>query len=231
MKIAIMQPYFFPYLGYLQLVNLVDIFVFCDDVNFIKNGWIARNRIISKTAPFQYFKIQLNGASQNKLINEVKLINGSVKMLKTIRCIYSKAPYFNDVYPLIEKCLTSPAASIAEMSAKSVVLVADYLGIETEFEFSSKKHANSKGIGRSERLISICKQENASCYCNLTGGVKLYSKDFFKQFDVELQFIELTKVSYAQFNGHFIENLSIIDVLMFNSVEATKKLLNSYELK
>ncbi|MGZ2368731.1 WbqC family protein [Ancylomarina sp. YFZ004] len=231
MKIAIMQPYFFPYLGYLQLVNLVDIFVFCDDVNFIKNGWIARNRIISKTYPFQYFRVKLNGASQNKLINEVKLINGPVKLLKTIRCTYSKAPYFNDVYPLIEKCLTSSATSIAEMSANSVVLVADYLGIETEFEFSSKKHANSKGIGMSERLISICKHDNASCYCNLTGGVKLYSKDFFKQFGIELKFIESKKVTYDQCNCHFVENLSIIDVLMFNSVETTKKLLNSFELK
>ena len=231
MRLAIMQPFFFPYIGYLQLVNAVDKFVFYDDVNFVTSSWIARNRIISKTDPFQYFRIQLDGASQNKLINEVKPINSSIKMLKTIRHIYSKAPYFNDVYPLIEKCLTSSAASIAEMSAKSVVLVADYLGIETEFEFSSEMHANSKGIGMSERLISICKQENASCYYNFIGGANLYSKDFFKQFGVELKFIELKKVSYVQFNGHFQENLSIIDVLMFNSVEATKKLLNSYELK
>jgi len=231
MRIAIQQPFFFPYLGYLQLVNAVDKFVFYDDVNYMKGGYIARNKIISKTDPFQYIRILLNGASQNKLINEITLLDGSIKLLETIRHIYSKAPYFNDVYPLIEKCLTSSAASIAEMSAMSVVLVAEYLGIETEFEFSSKMHANSKGIGRSERLISICKQENASCYFNFSGGIKLYSKDFFKLFGVELKFLELKKVSYAQFNGHFIENLSIIDVLMFNSVEATKKLLNSYELK
>ncbi|WP_372644067.1 WbqC family protein [Ancylomarina sp.] len=156
MKIAIMQPYFFPYLGYIQLVNK---FVFCDDVNFIKNCWIARNRIISRKNSSQYFGIELVRSSQNKLINEIRICNCAIKKLKTIKHIYSKAPFFNDVYPLLEECLINPVPTIAEMAANSVVMVADYLGIETEFEFSSKMYANSKSLSRSERIISICRQE------------------------------------------------------------------------
>jgi len=231
MKIAIMQPYFFPNLGYIQLVNMVDKFVFYDDVNFKKSGWVARNRIISRTNPYQYFGIQLNGASQNKLINEITIGNDSIKKLKTIKHIYSKAPFYNDVYPLIEECLNSPVSSIAEMAAKSVVLVADYLGIETEFEFGSKRHARSKTLGKVERLISICKKENATSYYNLSGGVGLYSQEFFKEFGIELKFIESKEVSYNQFEKEFIDNLSIIDVLMFNSVKNTRKLLDFIKLK
>jgi len=231
MKIAIMQPYFFPNLGYIQLVNVVDKFVFYDDVNFNKSGWVARNRIISKTNSYQYFGIQLNRASQNKLINEITVGNDLIKKLKTIKHIYSKAPFFYDVYPLIEECLNSSVSSIAEMAAKSVVLVSDYLGIDTEFEFGSKKHANSKTLGKAERLISICKKENATSYYNLIGGVELYSQDYFKEFGIDLKFVESEAVSYNQFDKEFINNLSIIDVLMFNSVRNTKKLLDFIKLK
>ena len=231
MKLAIMQPYFFPYLGYIQLVNLVDKFVFYDDVNFIKNGWIARNRIISNTNSLQYFGVDLTQASQNKLINEIKIGNDSTRKLKTIKYVYSKAPFFNDIYPLIETCLNDPVLTIAEMSANSVVKVADYLGIKTKFEFSSKCYANSIDFGRSERIVAICKQEKASTYINSIGGVELYSKDYFKQFGINLQFLDANNVTYNQFNKLSVSNLSIIDVLMFNSVEKVKEYLNLFELK
>ncbi|MCZ4694014.1 hypothetical protein DWB61_03075 [Ancylomarina euxinus] len=231
MKLAIMQPYFFPYLGYIQLVNLVDKFVFYDDVNFIKNGWIARNRIISNTNSLQYFGVNLTQASQNKLINEIKIGNDSTRKLKTIKHVYSRAPFFNDVYPLIEACLNDPVKTIAEMSANSVVKVADYLGIETEFEFSSKCYANSIDFGRSERIVAICKQEKASTYINSIGGVELYSKDYFKKFGINLQFLDANRVTYNQFNKPFESNLSIIDVLMFNSLDRVKEYLNFFDLK
>lgn len=231
MKLAIMQPYFFPYLGYMQLVNLVDKFIFYDDVNFIKNGWIARNRIISNTNSLQYFGVDLIQASQNKLIKEIKINNNSTKKLRTIRHVYSKAPFFSDVYPIIEACLNKPSLTIAEMAADSVVMVADYLGIETEFEFSSKCNAISIDFGRKERIISICKQEKASNYINSIGGIELYSKDYFKKSGISLQFLEANEVIYNQFDKPFEKNLSIIDVLMFNSVDKVKEYLNSFELK
>tara|TARA_R110001583_G_scaffold8896_2_gene41977 strand:- start:26170 stop:26865 length:696 start_codon:yes stop_codon:yes gene_type:complete len=231
MKLAIMQPYFFPYLGYMQLVNLVDKFVFYDDVNFIKRGWIARNRIISNTDSYLYFGVDLNHASQNKLINEISISGNSIKKLRTIKHIYSKAPFFDDVYPLIEACFMNPTSTISEMAANSVLLVSDYLGIKTVFEFSSKSYADSKNLCKAERLISICQKEKASTYINSIGGVELYSKDYFKQFGINLQFLDANKVTYNQFDNPFESNLSIIDVLMFNSIDRVKEYLNFFELK
>ena len=104
MKIAIMQPYFFPYLGYWQLMNIVDKFVIYDDVNYIKRGWINRNRILVEGKPF-YIHVPVMKASQNKIINEMEVfVDSSLrkKELKTIELAYKKAPFFDSVYPLIK---------------------------------------------------------------------------------------------------------------------------------
>ncbi len=226
-----MQPYFFPYIGYFQLINAVDKFIIYDDVNYIKGGWINRNNILINKEK-GLITMNLIGVSQNKLINEIFVATENKKLLKTIRMAYAKAPFFNDFFPIIEKIINSCLISkpISEIAGQSLMDISNYLKISTQFEFSSKKYKNTKGMGKADRLIEICKQNGAKTYINAEGGKELYSKDYFKKDGIDLFFIKNYIKEYKQFNIEFIPYLSIIDVLMFNSIDEVKIMLNNYKL-
>ena len=234
MKIAIMQPYLFPYIGYFQLVSAVDKFVFYDDVNFIKKGWINRNNVLVNAAPSS-FTIPLKKVSQNKLINETE-VNIDDKWVKqfndTIRFNYKRAPFFDKTNEIINSTLelrkTNPF--ISDLAQKSVMLVAEYLGLETKFEISSQLYSQTKGMEKAERLKSICKINNSKEYINPSGGIELYTKEDFLSSDINLQFLYSENVPYKQLGETFVPWLSIIDIMMFNEVGEIKELLKRYKL-
>lgn len=231
MRVGIMQPYFFPYLGYWQLINAVDTFVILDDVNYIKKGFINSNSILVNNAAYR-FTVPLEKASQNKLINQTKLNFSSKdkeKFLKTIIISYKKAPFFKTVYPVIERSILYDENDLTAYIKYSIEQVKLFLNITTEIICSSdiKKDNTLKA---QERIIEINKKLGASVYINAIGGQSLYSKEVFRQNSIELKFIEMRRLEYEQFQSKFVPNLSIIDVLMFNSVEGIKELLNQYTL-
>jgi|SRR5690606_3184039 len=233
MKIAVMQPYIFPYIGYFQMVNAVDKFVFYDDVNYIKQGWINRNRILGSNKDY-LFTVPLKNASSfslisETLINEVLFEKWKLKFLQTIQQSYKKAPHFERVFDMLKTFFNSNYVSISEMAIESVKLVSEYLGLDTEFVLSSETYQN-KELERQERLIDICKTENANHYINALGGQELYKKEDFLKEGIQLDFIKTQQIEYKQFNNEFMPWLSIIDVLMFNSKEEIAEMLNKYEL-
>lgn len=229
MKIAINQPFIFPYIGFYQLVSKVDKFVLYDDVTFVKQSWTNRNRILLNGKD-HFFNVELEGASSFKLISETTVRNNPIsvkKTLKTIKQAYSKAPFYNEIYPIIEHCLelVGKDVKISKIAFCSLKNVCDYLGIKTEFEFSSEKYADTKGVDRKERLFEILRLNNATDYINLPGGTGLYNKEEFLENGYNLHFIERGEIKYQQFKNEFVPWLSMIDVLMFNSVEETNALL------
>jgi hypothetical protein len=229
-----MQPYFFPYIGYFQLVYSTDKFVFYDDVNFIKGGWINRNRILDSGKP-EYITINCKSISSFKTIRstEYELNEKQFKtLLRKLEMNYAKAPYKNEVMEIVLQVLGEKMDSIADLAAASVISVCKYLGIEREFKFSSEYHNDSKGKDKLERLLDICHKENSSSYINPIGGMEIYDKESFKGRGIELFFIETKKIVYKQFGDYFFPNLSIIDVLMHNSKEyIVGELIGKYELK
>jgi len=231
-KVGIMQPYIFPYIGYFQMIKAVNVFVFYDDVNFIKGGWVNRNRILLNKKD-AYLTIPCLSKSPNKKINEIE-VNTNCKefsnLLSTVKVAYKKAPHFETIYPLIEKILIVENITISELAMRSVELICSYLQIETKFAVSSLNFSNSFGFERSERLISICNTIGTQNYINAIGGMALYDKGYFKERGIQLDFIQCKGVSYPQFSNEFVPALSIIDVLMFNSVEDIQVMLNQYEL-
>jgi len=232
MKVAIMQPYLFPYIGYFQLVNAVDKFIFYDDVTFIKQGWINRNRILLDDKE-HLITIRLNGASSNRLINEIAVSQKNDNLIKTIIQAYSKAPFFNETIPLIQnvftemKCLNK-ISKIAEISVK---MVSEYLNLNTIFETSSEVYTATKHLKKEERLIAICKKNNADTYINPSGGKDLYNKSSFSKEGINLLFIKNHITGYKQFKNAFIPGLSIIDVTMFNSHNQLREMVCQYELE
>jgi hypothetical protein len=235
MKLAIMQPYLFPYIGYFQLINVVDKFVIYDDVNFIKQGWINRNNILVQGKPLM-FTVPLVNQSSFAKINEIE-VNSKLydswrkKFLRTIEQSYKKAPYFKEVFDIVSTVVDVQGNenSISDLATKSLVATSNYLGLKTEFVFTSEVYGNQILSGP-ERVIDICKKENATNYINPIGGQELYSQEVFEQSGLDLKFIKSLPLSYDQFNGDFVPWLSMIDILMFNSIEQTKLLLDKYEL-
>ncbi|MBF4507150.1 WbqC family protein [Flavobacterium sp. JLP] len=230
MKLAVMQPYFFPYIGYFQLINAVDVFVIYDDVNFIKKGWINRNNILVNGEQF-LFNIELKGASQNKLINQIETnYNSQCKedLLKTIRFAYAKAPFFKDTFSLVKRIIEHKEINISKLITYSLKEICTFLSIETQIIISSDiiKNNNLKG---QLKIIEICKNLEANTYINPIGGLNLYDSEAFLQNNISLKFIKSSPIIYNQFSNTFIPHLSIIDVLMFNSPERIKDFLNEYE--
>ena len=226
-----MQPYFFPYIGYFQLMNAVDKYVIYDDVNFIKSGWIYRNRILVNGEP-KYFNLPMSGASSNKLINEVEVNNDEKLKQKNIRIIqdnYKDAPYFSDVYPMLEKIIFNNERNIAKYIMSSFEILLKYLNITTELVLSSSIEKNNSLKGQ-EKVLEICRILGATEYYNAIGGQELYDKENFKNQNIELWFLKTNEICYKQFENEFQSNLSIIDVMMFNSKTDIQKMLQEYEL-
>jgi len=230
--IAIMQPYFFPYIGYFQLINAVNKFVFYDDVNFIKRGWINRNKILINNQS-NYFTIPCKDVSQNKLINQIgHALNdrSREKLLKKVSLSYRNAPFFNSVFPIIEKVVRFKSNLISDLAIESVETTCNYLKLHTSFEISSKKY-NNRDLDRADRLIDICNIEGIKHYINPESGKTLYEKSYFSKRGITLSFLKTGDVRYKQFQNDFIQRLSIIDVMMFNSPEEIRaNLLPDFKL-
>ncbi|MBD1396947.1 WbqC family protein [Pontibacter sp. JH31] len=235
MTLAIMQPYIFPYIGYFQLINAVDKFVIYDDVNFIKQGWINRNRILLHGKE-HLFTVPLEGASSFKLIRETELNYKSyrtweVKFLKSLEQSYKKASNFGDCFELMQKVFKriEGQTNIADLAVASIVEVCNYLELKTEIKLTSTIYDN-QNLSAQSRVIDICIKEAALKYINPEGGQSLYDHMVFEEHGLQLKFIKVGLDEYKQFNLPFSKGLSIIDVLMFNPRERVKQMVNNYNL-
>jgi hypothetical protein len=226
--IAIMQPYFLPYIGYFQLMSAVDVFVFYDDVTYIKQGWVNRNRVLVNGEE-HLMTLQLKGASSYRRINEIEVGNNRGKLLKTLMQAYGKAAFFKDIEPLLCLIFQSSETNLSQYIIDTHKIIASYLGIETEFVLSSQIEKNEALRGQ-DKVIEICKKLDASCYINSSGGQDLYSRADFSDAGLLLRFIESSATEYSQNTNSFIPWLSIIDVMMFNPIDKIQSELTNYKL-
>jgi hypothetical protein len=228
MTLGIMQPYFMPYIGYWQLIAAVDTYVIYDDVNYIKKGWINRNNILVNNDK-QMFTISLNGASQNKLINEITIADDFAKLRKTIHMAYHKAPYYNNVMTLLDDIFSYKSINLADFISNSIKIVCKYLDIQTKIIMSSDIEKDNSLKGQ-DKILEICKLLNADTYYNAIGGQELYDKSVFEKENIKLCFLKSDIPEYSQYKNAFVPGLSIIDVLMFNSPIEVKQMLTNYKL-
>ena len=228
MTLGIMQPYFMPYIGYWQLMAAVDTYVVYDDVNYIKKGWINRNNILVNNDK-QMFTIALNGASQNKLINEITIADDFTKLRKTITMAYHKAPYYNNVMTLLDDIFSYQSINLADFISNSIKIVCKYLDIQTKIILSSDIEKDNSLKGQ-DKILEICKLLNADTYYNAIGGQELYDKSVFEKESIKLCFLKSDIPEYSQYKNAFVPGLSIIDVLMFNNPMQVNKMLIDYIL-
>ena len=230
-RVAAMQPYFFPYIGYFQLMKSVETFVIYDDVNFIKAGWINRNRIVVNGDDWM-FSLPLKGSVHNKKIFTIELANDprwKRKFKRTLQQEYRRSAYYDEVFPLVVSILESPKTNLADFLSDHLVVLAEYLSIDTRIVKTSQVYDNTD-LGRQDRLIDICKREEARYYVNTIDGAGLYDGAHFKEKGVNLTLIRPHIEEYQQTSPDFLPRLSIIDVMMNNSVEEVRLMLDQFEL-
>ena len=219
MKLAIMQPYFFPYIGYFQLIAAVDLFIVYDNVKYTKKGWFNRNRML-RNGRDVIFSLPLKRDSDHLDVRERTLAADfdRDKLLNQLEGAYRRAPYFAQTFPLVEQIVRHDETNLFRFLHHSIVSTCGHFGITTRMKVSSDIVADHD-LRSQDRVLALCEAVGASIYINPIGGAELYANETFKEKSIELKFIRPKPFEYAQFDHAFVPHLSIVDVMMFNSKE------------
>lgn len=231
MKLGIMQPYFLPYIGYFQLIAAVDTFIIYDNIKYTKKGWINRNRMLQNCKD-AVFSLQLKKDSDylNVAQRELSADFSREKLLNKFQGAYIKAPFFKEVFPLLQNIIYYPDNNLFRYIQHSLIQVCDYLNINTHIRISSEVLVDNDLKGQ-DKVLGICDVMGADTYINMIGGLELYDRDIFRSRNIDLFFIKSLEFEYPQFCSDFVPWLSILDVLMFNSPETVHTTIYSqYEL-
>lgn len=229
-----MQPYFMPYIGYFQLINTVDKFIVYDNVEFTKKGWFNRNRLLFNNS-VEYFTVNIKKGTDHLDVNQREIADvyfekEMPKILRKIEQYYSDAPFFDRAYPVVKSIMEFKTTNLFDYIHSSIKQISYYLEINTEIIKSSSIPVDHS-LKNKWRIFAICQHFNACTYINPIGGKELYAKEEFLEKKIELKFLSTNQIKYNQFEKEFSPNLSIIDVMMFNSQQSLNKLLYEFELE
>lgn len=234
MKLAIMQPYFFPYLGYYSLIRKTDRLILLDTVQFIRHGWIERNRILKPSEGWQYVSVPISKHSLITPIDKVIINNchdWKNKIIRQLEHYKKKAPFYNETIKMVESALDINTTSIVMLNANLLIKTCEHLGIQLNIDIYSEMNIIIEDVNcPDEWALNICKALNADEYVNLSGGYNIFNRSKFDQANISLKFIANNLSAYNQRRTTFESGLSIIDVLMFNDIDSTLMLIDDARL-
>jgi hypothetical protein len=237
MKLGIMQPYFLPYIGYISLMKCIDRWIFMDEVQMIRHGWIQRNRILRRQGGWHYIQVPLEKHKSHILIKDIRIRNNEPwkeKILAQLVHYKTKAPFYFEVIKLLKDSFQEEFDSITYQNAYLLKKLSNFIGFEFDYEILSEMNLNLEPIEESDDWsLNICKELNIKHYVNPIMGKTFYNTEKFHNAGIKINFLNKKLFPYEQKNidGTFLENLSIIDVLMFNSAEEVLKRLDNYVLE
>jgi len=232
MKLAVMQPYFFPYLGYFQLIDAADRFILADEVQYIRHGWINRNRLQNEKGECTYIIAPVKKHSLKTAIKEITVADNGWKkeVLKKLQPYKNKAPFYKQVFSFMEACFEVKSDNLSSINQHFLIQTCRFIGIEKEIELQSDLNLDyAKVHNKTDRVLQFCYQLGANTYINLPGGTVLYDKTIFLNNGINLQFIKPNLPLYPQLSAHFEPALSIIDVMMFNEPQKIKEMVKDYQ--
>jgi len=235
MKLAIMQPYFFPYLGYFSLIKNTDKFILLDSVQFIYHGWVERNRILKQNNGWLYIKVPLIRHSQKTLIKDIKIDNGQnwkQKIFSQLHHYKKISPFYFKVMKIVEKIFEKDYNDIVSLNKETIIVICKYLDIDREIPIFSKMNLSIEiPKAADEWALNICNSlSNISEYWNPPGGQSFFDISKYEKAGIKLKFHKIILNPYEQKREIFEPGLSIIDALMFNSPEKVNRILEQYEL-
>lgn len=236
MKLGVMQPYFMPYIGYFSLIKHTDQWVIFDTAQYIKKGWINRNRIMSKSAKgFSYINVPVAKQPLETPIKDtlIALIPGWKKKIMGQLAYYKgKAPFYNETIRLVENIFEKECRTISEINTISLITICKHLNISFKYQLFSKDTMGIKSVNTpDEWALEICKKTGATEYINPPGGRSFFDKNKYLTAGINLRFIIPNLVPYKSIDGAYIPGLSILDVLMFNDLGKVHEMLDSFEIE
>lgn len=224
-----MQPYLFPYLGYFQLIARVNRFVLLDAVQYIRHGWINRNRILKPAEGWQYFILPLAPHHQTDPIGSIQYQTDPghrQKILRQLDHYKKRAPYFNQTMELLQHCMQSPEHSVARFNQFCLQQTCQYLGLNTPVQLSADLPLDYNQVQHAGQwALEITRQLGGTAYCNPVNGRDLFLPAEFEAAGIALQFWEARLPAYSQRRPVFEPGLSIVDAMMFNSPAEIRQML------
>jgi len=235
MKVGIMQPYFFPYLGYISLIKHTDLFILLDTVQFIRHGWIERNRVLKQNEGWLYIQVPLFKSERETLIKDIRInnnVNWKNKILSQLQIYKKIAPNYFQVIRLLNEVFENDFKDIVHLNKCSLESICNYLGINRKIEIFSDMELEIEPVNEpDEWALNICKAlKNVDEYWNPPGGMSFFDRSKYENAGIKLNFQNVNILPYNQKRENFEPGLSIIDVMMFNSVEEINNMLDNYEL-
>ena len=235
MRVGIMQPYFFPYVGYFSLIEYVEKFIFFDTPQYINRGWVNRNRVLKQDGTPNYITVPVKRASREIQIKDIEIadnVDWKETIIGKLSVYKRKAPNYEGVIEFIKDILYAPDYSnLSELNCKSIIRTCDYIGLKCDFEIFSKLDIKIEQINApDEWALYITKALKGDVYVNPPGGQSFFDKEKYEKENIELQFLESNLRPYIQRIGHFVPGLSIIDVMMFCSKDEIGDILMDYRI-
>ncbi len=235
MKIAIMQPYFLPYLGYFSLIKNTDYFILFDSVQFIKHGWIERNRILKPSGGWQYVSVSLEKYKRDTKIKEIRInnnINWRDKIFRQLDHYRKRSPFYNETIDVLKEALNIETESIVELNKNILKCVCNYIGVKSNIDIFSNMNLEIKKVNApDEWALNICRAlGNVNEYWNPVGGLDFFNRDKYTNVGIDIKFLKMNTQEYSQKRSNFEPSLSIIDVMMFNEPTKINKMLDDFDL-
>ncbi len=234
MKLALMQPYFLPYLGYFSLIKSADHFVFFDTPQYIRRGWMNRNRIIHPKDGANYITIPIEKAPRETPINKIKISYSSdwvQKIFGQLEVYKKRATHYKEVVSLLQDILKEKYTHLSLLNIESTLQICKYLEMDVDHSVFSKLEVNVETAKSADEWgLNTTKALGYTTYINPPGGMGLYESDKYNKAGIKLEYIKNRLSPYNQHNQPFIPGLSIIDAMMFCSVNEVKSLIDDYEI-
>ena len=234
MKIAVMQPFFLPWLAYFSLIKHTDRFILLDPVQFT-NAWVNRNRILKPELGWQYIVIPLVKHRRDIRINDVCIYH-STDWRERILCqlvhYKKRAPFYDNSVEVLKQALAIETDSIVQLNRRVLQTVCDYIGIKFNVDiYSQMEPPVKKALASDEWGLNMCKAlGDVDEFWEPEGGRKIYSRSKYDEAGVTIKFLKFNFPIYSQGRPEFEAGLSIIDLMMFNSPQRINQMLDDYEL-
>jgi len=235
MKIGIMQPYFFPYLGYFTLIKHTERFILLDFVQFAKKGWIRRNRILKPGSGWQYISVPLIKHSRDTKIRDIRIKNAldwRDTIFRKLEHYKSRAPFYKDTIEVLKTAFNIKTESIVQLNAHVLKTVCGYIGVGLNLDIFSEMHLSIGDVkSPDEWALNICEAlGNVDEYWNPEGGLEFYDRSKYYKVGIDIKFLSMNIQKYPQGQPEFEPRLSIVDIMMFNKPEKINEMLDDYML-
>jgi hypothetical protein len=231
-SVAIMQPFFFPYLGYFSLMKHTDNWIVFDDIRYSNQAWGNRNRILKHPEGWAWINVPVKDHKRETFYSNILIqneINWKRKIINQFEYYKIHAPFYKDVLKIIQEVFSEDFSHLVDLNIHAMKKVCEYLKIDFKYTKFSEMNLGINSVQHpGQWALEICKAIKSTNYVNPCEGHPIYDKKEYDDAGISLQFI-INRVSpYDQKRAEFEARLSIIDVMMWNSVERVNELIDDF---